>query len=162
MRALWALFWAVFSQRRSRGGKSICLDSFDVTDWRIRWCFYINLPIDGIAFLIIFFYLDLETPKTPLVPGLKAIDWLGALFIVGGTLMLLFGLEYGGETYPWDSATVICLIVFGVVAALIFVLIEWKFAKYPIIPLRIFKYRSNIAALGVNFCHGFVFIAESY
>ena len=45
--------------------------------------------------------------------GLKAVDWLGSLTIVGGTLMLLLGLEFGGVARPWDSATVICLIVFG-------------------------------------------------
>lgn len=127
-----------------------------------RPSFYINLPIDGIAFAIIFFFLDLKTPKTALVPGLKAIDWLGSLLIIGGTLMVLFGLEYGGQTEPWNSATVICLIVFGVVTAAIFVLVEWKVAKYPLMPTRIFKYRSNVAALGVCFCHGFVFIAGSY
>ncbi|KAK5173948.1 hypothetical protein LTR16_011599, partial [Cryomyces antarcticus] len=76
--------------------------------------------------------------------------------------MLLFGLEYGGVSHPWGSATVICLIVFGLVTIGLFVVNEWKFAKYPIMPLRLFKYRSNIAALLVCFCHGFVFIAGSY
>ncbi|KAK5140830.1 hypothetical protein LTR04_002833 [Oleoguttula sp. CCFEE 6159] len=127
-----------------------------------RWCFYINLPLDGLAFFIILLFLDLKTPKTPLVDGIKAIDWIGSLTIVGGTLMLLFGLEYGGVSHPWGSATVICLIVFGLVTIGLFVVNEWKFAKYPIMPLRLFKYRSNIAALLVCFCHGFVFIAGSY
>ncbi|TKA76226.1 hypothetical protein B0A49_03306 [Cryomyces minteri] len=127
-----------------------------------RWCFYINLPLDGLAFFIILIFLDLKTPKTPFVDGIKAIDWIGSLTIVGGTLMLLFGLEYGGVSYPWGSATVICLIVFGLVTIGLFVVNEWKFAKYPIMPLRLFKYRSNIAALLVCFCHGFVFIAGSY
>lgn len=76
--------------------------------------------------------------------------------------MLLLGLEFGGVTRPWDSATVICLIVFGVVVACLFALNEWKFARYPVMPLRIFNNRSNIAALGVCFCHGFVFIAGTY
>lgn len=106
--------------------------------------------------------MDLQTPKTPLWEGLKAIDWLGALTIVGGTLMFLFGLEFGGVTHPWNSPTVICLIVFGVLTIGLFVLNEWKLARYPIMPLRLFKYRSNIAALGVCWLHGFVFIASSY
>lgn len=76
--------------------------------------------------------------------------------------MLLLGLEFGGVTYPWGSATVICLIVFGIIIAGLFVLNEWKFARYPVMPLRIFKYRSNIASLGVCFCHGYVFIAGTY
>jgi hypothetical protein len=76
--------------------------------------------------------------------------------------MLLLGLEFGGVTYPWGSAKVICLIVFGIVVALLFILNEWKFARYPVMPMRIFKYRNNLASLGVCFCHGFVFIAGTY
>ena len=76
--------------------------------------------------------------------------------------MFLLGLVYGGVAFPWDSATVICLIIFGVVAFGVFLLIEWRFAKYPIIPLRIFKQPSNIAAIGIAFLHGFIFIADLF
>lgn len=106
--------------------------------------------------------MHLDNPKTPVWDGLKAVDWAGSLTIVGGTLMLLLGLEFGGVTYPWGSAKVICLIVFGVVVAGLFVLNEWRFARYPVMPLRLFKRRSNIASLGVCFCHGYVFIAGTY
>ncbi|EME38645.1 dothistromin MFS transporter-like protein [Dothistroma septosporum NZE10] len=127
-----------------------------------RWCFYINLPIDGLAFGIIFFFLKLKTPKTPILEGFAAIDWAGSFFIIGGTLMFLFGLQYGGITFPWDSATVICLLVFGVVCIVLFGLVEWKFARFPIIPLRLFQYRNNCGALLVAFFHSFVFISAFY
>ncbi|KAG9837752.1 DNA repair protein RAD50, partial [Aureobasidium melanogenum] len=127
-----------------------------------RWCFYINLPLDGAALVIIFFFLDLKTPRTPLWEGLKAIDWTGALLVIGGVLMFLFGLEYGGVTYPWDSATVLCLIIIGVFTMGLFVINEWKFATSPVMPLRIFQNRSNIAVLGVCAIHGMVFISASY
>ncbi|KAF1833019.1 hypothetical protein BDW02DRAFT_570431 [Decorospora gaudefroyi] len=127
-----------------------------------RWCFYINLPLDGVAFVILLFFLDLKTPKTPLRQGLKAVDWLGSLTMVGGVIMLLLGLEFGGIMYPWDSATVLCLIIFGVVVIGIFFLIEWRVAPYPLMPLDLFSKRSNLAALGVCFFHAFVFISGSY
>ncbi|KAL8912622.1 MAG: hypothetical protein Q9172_007470, partial [Xanthocarpia lactea] len=127
-----------------------------------RWCFYINLPFDGIAFVIILMYLDIETPKTPLLAGLKAIDWLGSITIVCGTIMFLLGLEYGGISHPWTSATVLCLLIFGLVVIFLFFLNEWKLAIYPVMPLRLFKYRSNIASLLVCFCHGTTFIAGAY
>jgi EmrB/QacA subfamily drug resistance transporter len=127
-----------------------------------RWCFYVNLPVTGTAFLILLFFLHLDNPRTPVWAGLKAVDWLGSLTVVGGTLMLLLGLEFGGVTYPWNSAIVVCLIVFGIVVFGLFIINEWKFARYPVMPMRIFKHRSNIAALGVCFCHGYVFIAGSY
>lgn len=131
----------------------------DVT-W--RWCFYINLPLDGIAFFILLFFLDVKTPRTPILEGFKAIDWVGSLTIVGGTLMFLFGLQYGGVTAPWNSALVLCLIIFGVVTWALFLIWEWKFAIYPIMPMGIFSSVSKVATLGVVFFHGFVFISSSY
>jgi multidrug resistance protein len=127
-----------------------------------RWCFWVNLPLDGLAFLIILFVLDLHTPRTPIRKGLKAVDWLGALTMVGGTIMLLLGLEMGGITFPWKSATIICLIIFGAIMIGLFFLIEWRVAPYPLMPLDIFSKRSNLAALGVCFFHSFVFISGSY
>ncbi|KAI0383496.1 MFS general substrate transporter [Hypomontagnella monticulosa] len=127
-----------------------------------RWCFYVNLPISGVGFLVLLFVLKLHNPRTPVRQGLAAIDWLGSLLIIGGTLMFLFGLEFGGVTYPWNSATTICLIVFGVVTVGLFVVVEKWYAKYPVIPLRLFKFGKNISTFGICLAHGAVFISGSY
>lgn len=132
------------------------------TDVTWRWCFYLNLPVGGVSLVILFFFLHIESPKTPFWAGLRNIDWTGTFLIIGGTLMFLFGLEFGGVNYPWASATVICLIVFGVITWTLAGFCEWKFAKYPIIPLRLFNEWYNILILLVCFCHGFVFIAGTY
>lgn len=107
-------------------------------------------------------YLDIETPKTPMLDGLKAIDWLGVLLVTGGTVMFLLGLEYGGVSFPWSSATVICLVVFGLITIVLFIINEWKLAKYPMMPLRLFSKSSNLAALAVCWAHGMVFISGTY
>ncbi|KAJ9271524.1 hypothetical protein DTO212C5_2316 [Paecilomyces variotii] len=127
-----------------------------------RWCFYLNLPIGGLSFVIILFLLKIDTPKTPLLAGLRALDWIGTLTIVGGTIMFLFGLEFGGVSRPWDSATVICLIIFGVVVMALFLLNEWKLAKYPIMPMSLFHDKRNIVLLMMSSCHAMVFISGSY
>ena len=73
--------------------------------------------------------------------------------------MFLLGLDFGGLTFPWNSPQVICLIVLGFfVMGGLFLTAEAK-AKYPLMPLRIFKYRTNIAVIVVSFCHGFVRLA---
>ncbi|RMZ76158.1 hypothetical protein DV738_g5120, partial [Chaetothyriales sp. CBS 135597] len=127
-----------------------------------RWCFYINLPLDGLSLVLLLVFLQLSTPKTAFIEGIKAVDWVGVLTIVGGVVMFLFGMESGGLSHPWGSAFTLCLIIFGVVVIALFFLNEWKFAKYPVIPLRIFKNTSNLATLGVCFLHGFVFIGAGY
>ncbi|KAI8189002.1 Efflux pump dotC [Colletotrichum sp. SAR 10_75] len=127
-----------------------------------RWCFYINLPISGVGIIILFFVLKLHNPRTPVVKGLKAIDWIGTVTIIGGTIMFLFGLEFGGVTYPWSSPTVICLIVFGILTIGLFTVNEWKYARYPVIPMHLFSDWSNLAAFATAFCHAFAFISGSY
>jgi len=94
--------------------------------------------------------------------GLAAVDWMGSLSVIATTLMIMLALEFGGVVMPWSSPTVICLIVFGVVSAFIFAAVEWKVAKYPIVPMRLFAVRSNVASLGVSSFQGFVFISGSY
>ncbi|KAJ5095464.1 hypothetical protein NUU61_004820 [Penicillium alfredii] len=127
-----------------------------------RWCFWINLPITGLVFVLLWFTLRLETPRTPIRDGLKAVDWSGCVFVIGSTIMLLLGLDFGGATHPWNSATVVCLIVFGVVVVGLFVVNEWKMVKYPVIPLIFFRDKSGVASFLVCFCHGFIFMGEAY
>ncbi|KAI9784107.1 MAG: hypothetical protein M1839_002611 [Geoglossum umbratile] len=112
--------------------------------------------------IMIFFFLHLHTPKTPLLAGLKAIDWLGSISVIGGVVMFLLGLQLGGVVFPWSSVQVVCLIVFGLVTLVIFFIVEWKIPEYPVMPLRIFSHRSNIAALVVCFCHAAAFIVGAY
>ncbi|KAF5695119.1 major facilitator superfamily transporter [Fusarium denticulatum] len=128
-----------------------------------RWCFYINLPFEGIALIGLFFLLKVDIEKVPLVDGLRSLDWPGFAFIIGGTICFLYGLEAGsGGLAPWNSAFVICLLVFGVVILALFMVWEAKFAKNPIIPIRIFQSTTNIAAFAVANLHSFIFIACDY
>ncbi|KAF5254638.1 hypothetical protein FANTH_571 [Fusarium anthophilum] len=128
-----------------------------------RWCFYINLPFEGIALIGLFFLLKVDIEKVPLVDGLRSLDWPGFAFIIGGTICFLYGLEAGsGGLAPWNSAFVICLLVFGVVILVLFMVWEAKVAKNPIIPIRIFQSTTNIAAFAVANLHSFIFIACDY
>ncbi|KAE8149910.1 major facilitator superfamily domain-containing protein [Aspergillus avenaceus] len=127
-----------------------------------RWCFWINLPIAGVAGVLVLFFLKVHTPRTPIMEGLLAMDWLGTIAIVGATVMFLLGLGYGGIAYPWNSATVVCLIVFGIVTIFVYALIEWKVAKYPVTPLRLFKSTSNLATFAIAYIHGLAYIADLY
>lgn len=106
------------------------------------------------VFVLVLWTLKLKTPKTPLIAGLKAMDWLGCLTIVGGTIMVLAGLNLGGSSYPWNSATVICLLVFGIVTLILCIFVEWKIARVPIIPLSIINTWQRSGALIAVLLHG--------
>lgn len=106
--------------------------------------------------------LKLETPKTPFLAGIRAVDWIGTVALVGGALMFLLGLQFGGTIYPWNSATVICLIIFGIVTLVTFIAVERYFARNPIIPLHLYSNVSNCAVFAVNLCHGIVLTSSTY
>ena len=146
-----------------------------------RWCFYLNctwdilvhfalglranynpVPVGGLSFAGLLFFLKIENPRTPFIAGIRSVDWTGSLFIIGGTLMFLFGLEFGGGDYPWKSATVICLILFGIISWAMAMIIEWKVAKYPVIPVRLFHNRHNIVVFLICISHGIVFMGFFY
>ena len=125
-----------------------------------RWIFWINLPISGAAFCLLFLFLDVYNPETTLTEGLRAIDWAGSLSIVGFMVMVLLGLNFGGTAYPWDSPKVICLIVAGILLAALFLFNEGRLVRYPIMPLGLFRDKSNAACLAIGFTHFFVRLLE--
>lgn len=127
-----------------------------------RWCFWINLPITGTTFVLLLVFLDVHNPRTRLFEGVKAIDWLGTFSILAVTLLLLLGLDFGGAIFPWSSPKVVCLIVFGTLMIGFFLFTEQRLAKYPLMPLNVFKNRSNNATFLVAFAHGMVLIGIEY
>ena len=126
----------------------------------------VNLPICAVGFATIPIVLTLHNPRTPLREGLYAIDWIGSVAVVGGTVLFLLGLELGGVTYPWASPTVLGLVLSGI---LLLSLACFHFARpdltrtpYPLVPIALFADRHNCAAYAVAFIHGFVLISASY
>ncbi|PVZ98104.1 hypothetical protein BB558_005897 [Smittium angustum] len=123
----------------------------DKVSW--RWCFYINLPLGAIAATSVIFFVKIDKIKGNLMAKLKRIDIGGVLIMIAGIVMLLLALNWGGSTYPWNSAKIIALLVVGIILILIFVGFEYKFPREPVIPLHIFKTRN----LSLNFiCQFFI------
>jgi len=127
-----------------------------------RWCFWINIPLCGITFGLLLLFLDVNNPRTRLGEGLKAIDWYGTLSILAITTLLLVGLDFGGTIFPWNSPKVICLIVFGTLLIGFFVFNEQRLTEYPLMPLAVFKSRSNNAVFVIVFSHAMVIIGIEY
>ncbi|PGH36278.1 hypothetical protein GX50_00963 [[Emmonsia] crescens] len=121
-----------------------------------RWCFWINLPVCGLAELLLFLFLDLHNPRTPLRKGLAVVDWWGSFSILAVVIMILLGLNLGGATFSWSSSTVICLLVFGSASIALFLYSELRLARYPLMPLSAFRRVSNTAVIIVAFGHSMV------
>jgi MFS family permease len=127
-----------------------------------RWCFWINLPICGFSFALLFLLLDVHNPRTGVRDGLQAIDWFGTASMLAVTVLVLLGLNFGGGVFPWNSAEVICLIVIGTCMVAAFVFSEKRLAKYPLMPLSVFSTVSNCATFAVSFGHNMVSIGAEF
>ncbi|KAE8397790.1 major facilitator superfamily-domain-containing protein [Aspergillus pseudonomiae] len=154
--ALTGIIWAI-----SSGVGPILGGVFTQTiGW--RWCFYINLPFDGLSLVVLFFFLRLE-PVRAAAGTLRSFDWIGSVLVVGGTVCFLYGLESGsGNEHNWDSAFTLGLLIGGLAILAIFGYYEWSVAKCPILPLRSLVSRSTIPCFLTAFFHSFTFIAYDY
>lgn len=65
----------------------------DHVSW--RWCFFINLPTGGIAFAILFFFLNLNPHHGKTFrQHVAEFDFLGLALIVSGVVCILIGLNF--------------------------------------------------------------------
>ena len=71
---------------------------------------------------------------------LKELDYVGIVLFVGGFLVFLLGLSWGGSVYPWRSAYVVATMVIGGIILVVFVLWEmYAKLKEPLLPIHLFK-----------------------
>lgn len=116
----------------------------DSLSW--RWCFYVNLPIGGLAAILIFFFF--QTPKTakPQQASMREkilqMDLLGTFVLMAAIVCLILALQWGGTTKSWGSADVIGVLVgFGLILC-VFVGIEiWLDDRALIVP-RLMKQKT--------------------
>jgi MFS family permease len=103
----------------------------DNTSW--RWVFFVNLPVGGLALLVISLTMPRRARRTE-----HAIDWLGAGVLAAGTGALLLGLVWGGRQYPWGSAEVLGALGAALVLLAVFALVERRAAE-PILPFDVLR-----------------------
>ncbi len=98
----------------------------DSTTW--RWVFLVNLPVGGLALLVISLTMPRRAQRTE-----HSIDWLGAGVLAVGTGSLLMGLVWGGGDFSWTSRRVVAALVGAAVLLAVFGFVERR-AREPILP----------------------------
>jgi MFS family permease len=104
----------------------------DVT-W--RWCFYINLPIGGVAFVLISYFFRPPRAKGSLREKLARIDYIGTFLLALGLVLVLLALTFGSSsTKAWNSPMIIAFFVVGGVVFLGFLGYNFTLSKNPLLP----------------------------
>ncbi|KAL4881876.1 major facilitator superfamily-domain-containing protein [Aspergillus karnatakaensis] len=144
----------------------------DVT-W--RWCFLINLPIGSatIGLLLLFFHppktwtSDSDTQpsqKSSFWTKLLQLDLIGCFLFVPSIVMLFLALQWGGDNkeHPWDSPTIIGLLVGFPLLLLVFAFWEVRQGEHAMIPLKLLKRRSVILSTLFSFFFAGAFVLSIY
>lgn len=124
------------------------------TTW--RWIFYLNVPIGGVALVLLFFFLhtNYQSDQT-IARRFVRIDFSGnAIFITTITAVLL-ALTWGGTLYAWSNFRVILPLVLGFLGLGLFVAFEWtpRLCPEPSFPQVLLANRTSSAALALTLIH---------
>ncbi|MEV0000738.1 MDR family MFS transporter [Micromonospora sp. NPDC050980] len=114
-----------------------------------RWAFYVNLPLGGVALLVLATTMHLPKYRTE-----HKIDWLGAALLSVGITAIVLVTTWGGNEYAWASAQILGLAVLAAVALAAFALVERRVPE-PILPLGLFANRNFALISVIGFLLGF-------
>jgi MFS family permease len=110
-----------------------------------RWCFYINLPIGGVAILFLIFTAIPEDSSKRQVKKLNfcqlfyELDILGFLIFAGFAIQFLLALEWGGNSYSWHSSMIIGLFCGAGVSFIVFIIWEYSIGDVALVPIPLIR-----------------------
>lgn len=119
-----------------------------------RWCFWINLPIGALSLVIIFFALKVDVKgnsSLTLRQKILELDLVGNALFIPSLTSLFLALSWAGTKYPWNSGTVIGLLITFAGLLGLFGYDQKRRGEKATLPLRILSNRSVLA--------GFVFVS---
>ncbi|KAK8142267.1 hypothetical protein G3M48_009065, partial [Beauveria asiatica] len=124
-----------------------------------RWCFYINLPVGGLAMAIVVWavHINRNTKNSQglsVVQRILKIDLVGTAIFIPAILCLLLALQWGGADYPWSNSRIIGLFVGAAAMLAVFVGVQWWRSEQATFPPFLFKNRSIVAAMSFCFFFG--------
>jgi EmrB/QacA subfamily drug resistance transporter len=119
-----------------------------------EWIFYVNVPVGALV-------LGLTLPIVPesrAELGHRRFDAAGAITVTGGLALLVYAISKA-PVVGWGSARTILFLIASIAILAVFVLIELR-SRAPLMPFRIFRIRSLLAANVVGFLLGAVIFAN--
>ncbi|KAJ5855942.1 MFS multidrug transporter [Penicillium soppii] len=111
-----------------------------------RWCFYINLPFGAlVAALLVFIHIpDNVRPReiSVLQTILTKLDLTGFGLFAPASIQFFMALEYGGNQYAWNSATVIGLFCGAAGTFIVYLVWEYFQGDEAMIPFSMVRQRT--------------------
>lgn len=119
----------------------------DIRGWRLA--FLIQVPFAVFSGILVFFSVHIPV-KEKSKARIKRVDFLGAFALVACLVLLLLGLNSGGNIVPWTHPLVLTTLPLSLVFLILFVYVEDRIASEPIIPVRLLLHRTVACACLAN------------
>lgn len=82
---------------------------------------------------------------------------MGSFLILAASILILVAISAGGTLFSWHSASFGLLLGFGLASLIGFCLVERFFASIPILPPRLFRYRTVNLILLATTTQGWIY-----
>lgn len=136
----------------------------DRVSW--RWCFYVNLPVGFVAALLILIFFKTPRHAVPqtasLVEKLLHMDPLGVLLVTAATVCYILAVQYGGQTYAWNSPQVIGLFSACGGILLLWAVLQFFQGDWSMIERRVLRDRTVAVMSACAFFLGGSFVLVIY
>lgn len=129
-----------------------------------QWCLWFIVPVIILIMILLALVIPKSRVPGGSWSKIKMIDWVGLVISIAAVLMLLVSLWHclgseersmsrfnpaikiftnrccqipiseGGAAFAWNSPLVVVLLAFGGAMIPMFLLVEWRFARLPIMP----------------------------
>lgn len=119
----------------------------DTMGW--RWAFLIQVPFIALSGLLVTYLVKIPVRETS-ESAWRRVDYRGAALLTLSLVLLLLGVNTGGNQLPWSHPLVVTAIPLSVVFLVLFIYVEDKVAPEPIIPVRLLLLRTVWAACVTN------------
>lgn len=119
----------------------------DTYGW--RWAFYLQVPAAVLSGLAVYWTVQIPSPVTEKAAW-KRIDYSGAVTLVTALVLLLLGMNSGGNLLPWSHPSILLTFALSALFLLAFIYVEAYVAEEPVIPVRLFFNRTVLAACLAN------------
>ncbi|KAJ2719833.1 hypothetical protein GGI07_004976 [Coemansia sp. Benny D115] len=107
---------------------------------------------------VIYLAAVLRLPKPETLPGwklgIRSFDFVGVSTIVASVSLVIVGLNIGGTMYSWSSPVTITCLTLGCVLLGVFVGVELKVPRLPLVPMWFFTVRNLVISFAVTFLCG--------
>ncbi|KAK6540821.1 hypothetical protein TWF694_008209 [Orbilia ellipsospora] len=129
-----------------------------------QWAFWFVCPLCVIAIGYLMSVWPTSHSRSPITSDkrtwhkLKLVDWAGAWTSMFSIVLLLIPISQCRSTTSCTSPAAVSMFTAGVTLFAIFLVIEWRFAKLPLLPAQLFLYnRSTNILLGSNIFIGWIY-----